>query len=292
MTDLAPRELRILVAVAETGGFTAAGTRLGLTQSAVSRAVAATERRLGVALFERDRTGARATPAGERVLGHARRALHALESLAAEARAAAETADRVAGPVRIAAFRSVAVQLLPPVLARLRVRYPEVEPSVTVVADIGAGTAGEVAAGRADLALATLGSGPAPGLVVRPLLEETYALVHPAGHPDPRTLPLVDWAENCGSYTREWWALQDWLPTATVRAEDDGTVLSLVARGLGMAVMPELSLSSLPAGLAVTDLGPDRPTRTIGYVTTPDAGPAVRAVVRELRAAHRTRMSE
>ncbi|OIJ24982.1 LysR family transcriptional regulator [Nocardioides luteus] len=291
MTDLAPRELRILLAVAETGGFTAAGTRLGLTQSAVSRAVAATERRLGVALFERDRAGARATPAGERVLGHARRALHALEALAADARASAETADRVAGPVRIAAFRSIAVQLLPPVLARLRVRYPEVEPSVTVVADIGAGTAGEVAAGRADLALATLGSDPPPGLVARPLLEETYALVHPAGHPEPRTLPLVDWAENCGSYTREWWALQDWLPTATVRAEDDGTVLSLVARGLGMAVMPELSLSSLPAGLAVTDLGPDRPTRTIGYVTTPDAGPAVRAVVRELRAAHRTRVS-
>jgi hypothetical protein len=104
--------------------------------------------------------------------------------------------------------------------------------------------------------------------------------------PHPRSLPLVDWAENCGSYTRDWWAAQDWIPKATVEAEDDGAVLSLVSAGHGMAIMPALSLVGAPDSVGITDLGPERPTRQVGYVTTSElAGSAVvRALVRELRA--------
>jgi DNA-binding transcriptional LysR family regulator len=191
--------------------------------------------------------------------------------------------------LRIAAFRSAALHLLPPALEALTARHPGIEPEVRVVRDVGAGTAGEVAAGRADLAVATIGatSPVPPGLLGDVLLKETYALVHPAGHPDPRGLPLVDWTENCGSYTRRWWAAQDWIPRATVRAEDDGTVLSMVSAGLGMAIMPELALIGAPPTVEITDLGPDRPVRSIGYVTTPElAGSApVRGLIRELRGA-------
>jgi DNA-binding transcriptional LysR family regulator len=185
--------------------------------------------------------------------------------------------------------------LLPPVLARLSARHPGIEATVTVVREIGPGTAGEVAEGRADLGIATLGTGtPVPsGLVGDVLLEEPYALVHPAGHPDPRSLPLVDWRENCSSCTRRWWAAQDWIPAATVRAEDDGAVLSMVGSGLGMAIMPALSLTAVPAGTEVTDLGPERPTRRVGYVTTPElaATAAVRALVRELRESAKPQVS-
>src|SRR5207253_2124127 len=86
-----------------------------------------------------------------------------------------------------------------------------------------------------------------------------------AAAPAPRSLPLVAWTENCSSSTRAWWAAQDWMPAATVRAEDDETVLAMVAGGLGMAVMPALSLTGAPATIRITDLGPRRPTRTIGY---------------------------
>ncbi|MES5817243.1 LysR family transcriptional regulator [Streptomyces sp. RG80] len=283
--DLAPHELRTLVAVAEEGGFSAAAGRLGTTQSAVSHAVRAIERKLGVVLFERGRYGARPTAAGARAVAHGRRVLRLLETLVRETRAV--ESQGVGGPLRIAAFRSAALHLLPPVLERLTARHPAIEPTVTVVREIGPGTAGEVAEGRADLGIATFGtSSPIPPeLVGDVLVEEPYALVHPAGHPAPRSLPLVDWRENCSSYTRAWWAAQDWIPTATVRAEDDGAVLSMVGSGLGMAIMPALSLTAAPAGLEITDLGPGRPTRRIGYVTTPElaATAAVRALVRELR---------
>jgi DNA-binding transcriptional LysR family regulator len=284
--DLAPQELRILVAVAGEGGFTAAAGRLGTSQSAVSHAVRGIERKLGVVLFERGRHGARPTAAGTRAVTHARRVLRMLETLVTETRDAGT--GEVGGPLRIAAFRAAALHLLPPLLAGLRARHPGIRTTVTVVREVGPGAAGEVAAGRADLGIATFGtrSPVPPELVGDVLLEEPYALVHPAGHPDPRSLPLVDWTENCSSSTRAWWAAQDWMPAATVRAEDDGTVLAMVAGGLGMAVMPALSLTGAPATIRITDLGPRRPTRTIGYVTTAElaATTTVRAAVRELRA--------
>ncbi|WP_407565199.1 LysR family transcriptional regulator [Streptomyces sp. 184] len=285
--DLAPHELRILVAVDRERGFSAAARALGLTQSAVSHSIRGTERKVGAVLFERGRTGATPTAAGAAAAAHARRVLRLLDTLAAEARGAGR--GTVTGPLRIAAFRSAALHLLPPVLARLADRHPGIEAEVYVVRELGAGTAGEVAEGRADVGIATIDAPAAlpAGLLGDVLLEEPYALVHPAGHPAPRSLPLVDWHENCGSYTREWWTRQDWIPKATVLTEDDGAVLSMVGRGLGMAIMPALSLADVPDGVTVTDLGRGRPTRSVGYLTTAESAArgAVRALIRELRAA-------
>lgn len=290
MPELLPQELRVLVAVAESGGFSAAAAALGLTQSAVSHSVRGSEAKIGAVLFERGRTGASPTPAGERAVGHARRILRLYEVMAAEVRGAGRSApggDVLAGVIRIAAFRSAALHLLPPALERLAARHPGIRPEVRVVRELGAGAAGEVAAGRADLGIATLG-GPGqtpPGLLTGLLAQEAYALVHPAGHPDPTSLPLLDWHENCGSYTRAWWREQDWIPPATVTAEDDGMVLTMVGRGLGMAILPELSLREAGEAVQITDLGPRRPVRQVGYVTTPESAAtlAVRALIRELR---------
>ncbi|MDH6578368.1 LysR family transcriptional regulator [Kitasatospora sp. MAP5-34] len=287
MTDLAPHELRILVAVDREQSFTAAAEALGMSQSAVSHAVRTCERKIGVLLFERGRHGARATPAGARAVVHARHILHLLTTLSAEARGA--ESGTVTGTLRIAAFRSAAAHVLPAVLARLTTCHPGLVPQVRIVREIGRGTAGEVADGRADLGIATFDSSrpTAPGLLGGRLFEESYALVHPAGHPRPHSLPLVDWDENCDSYTRDWWSRQDWIPAARVNVEDDIATLSMVAQGLGMSIVPRSALIGAPAGVAVTDLGPQAPTRLVGYVTTPALvrTVGVRALIRELRSA-------
>ncbi|MEU9716063.1 LysR family transcriptional regulator [Streptomyces sp. NPDC047976] len=291
MAELAPQELRVLVAVADTGGFSAAAAVLGVSQSAVSHSVRGSEGKVGAVLFERGRSGASPTPAGERAVALGRRILRLYEVLGAEARGAARAPagrEAVEGVLRVAAFRSAALHLLPPALERLAALHPGIRPEVRVVREIGAGTAGEVAAGRADLGIATLGAREdvPPGLLTGVLAEEAYALVHPAGHPDPKALPLLDWDENCGSYTRAWWRSQDWIPRATVKAEDDAMVLTMVGRGLGMAIMPELSLREAPDTVEITALGPRRPVRQVGYVTTTELAStlAVRALIRELRA--------
>ncbi|MET0132990.1 MAG: LysR family transcriptional regulator [Kibdelosporangium sp.] len=288
--DLTPPELRLLLAVERTGSFTAAARDLGLTQSAVSHGVRTCERRIGAVLFERGRTGARPTPAGQRALVHARQILRQLELLRTEARDAA--AGTVTGPLRIAAFRSAAAHLLPSVLERLTVRYPGLSSQVLIVPELGRGTAGEVADGRADLAIATLAEDatPPPGVLAEELLSEPYLLVHPAGHPAPRSLPLIDWAENCSSYTRTWWSRQDWLPPATLNVADDGVVLAMIAQGIGMGILPQLTLAAPPPNVTVVPLEDRPPTRRVVHVTTPGTrrSLAVRELVRELRAVSRS----
>jgi DNA-binding transcriptional LysR family regulator len=284
--DLNPNELRLLLAVERTGSFTAAAADLDLTQSAVSHAVRTCERKVGAVLFERGRTGARPTAAGQRALVHARQILRQLGLLRAEARGAAT--GSLTGPLHIAAFRSAAAHLLPPALERLTTQHPGLKPRVLIVPELGRGTAGEVADGRADVAIATLDEAEEvpDGLVAGELLREPYLLVHPAGHPNPRELPLVDWAENCSSYTRAWWARQGWLPRATLDVADDSVVLSMIAQGMGMSILPRLTLVSTPPGIEVTPLDDDPPTRRVVYIATYATAQslAVRQLVRELRA--------
>jgi len=108
-------QLRALLAVADQGSFTAAAGSLGLTQSAVSHAVASLERELGLPLVARDRAGARLTAHGRKVLGHAREAVHRVDRIAQDAAAAA---GRHHGRLRVAVFPSAA-QLLPALIADL-----------------------------------------------------------------------------------------------------------------------------------------------------------------------------
>ncbi|MEV6520703.1 LysR family transcriptional regulator [Longispora sp. NPDC051575] len=285
MSDLTPAELRVLTAVDREGSFSAAAARLGLTQSAVSYAVRGIERKIGVVLFDRDRNGARPTAAGARAVRGAHRVLRLLDVLPADARAAA--GGDLSGRVRIAAFRSAAAGLLPAALAELRDRHPDLTYEVAVVRDVGPGTAGEVLAGRADLAVVNLPHRlPASsGLVSGTLFRAPYVLVHPAGHPDPRQLPLLNWDENCAAETRRWFAAQDWLPPAHITVADDSALLAMVGHGLGMAIVPRLTAVDLPASIASTDLGPGAPTGAVGHVSTPELarGTAVRDLLRALR---------
>jgi DNA-binding transcriptional LysR family regulator len=99
--DLTPAELRVIAAVEQQGSFSAAAAQLGLTQSAVSHSVRATERKIGAVLFDRDRNGARPTAAGERAIMHARGVLRLLAVLRTDAQAAA--GSELSSKVRIAA---------------------------------------------------------------------------------------------------------------------------------------------------------------------------------------------
>ena len=74
-------QLRIFTALCEAGGFSAAARRLYKSHSSVSRAVAALERELGVALCERSRNSFALTAAGERLYEGAREILREMEAL-------------------------------------------------------------------------------------------------------------------------------------------------------------------------------------------------------------------
>ncbi|MCP2257434.1 DNA-binding transcriptional regulator, LysR family [Streptoalloteichus tenebrarius] len=277
--------MRVLVAVAREGSFSAAAASLGLTQSAVSHTMRGIERKLGAVLFRRGRTGAEPTSAGSTAVSHARRILRLLETMRAETRAA--SAGELSATVRLAALRGVAYHLLPGVLSRFGQRWPRVSVEVSVVREDAPGVAGEVLSGRADLGVATLF--PAQdGLVARELFADPYVLAYPAGHPDPRSLPMIHWEEATSPETRRWCAAQSWLSASDLRVQDDTVVLSMIAHGMGAAVVPRMTLAGAPPNVAVQPLE-DPPVRRIGYVTTREMGRSLvlRELVAELRAQSR-----
>jgi DNA-binding transcriptional LysR family regulator len=122
MSDLVDwDDQRAFLAVLETGSLSAAARRLGVAQPTVRHRIEALERAVGAALFTRSAGGLVPTE-GARALGRHARAM----ALASEAfmRAASAPPGEVAGTVRLSVSEFVGIEVLPPMLARLRARHP------------------------------------------------------------------------------------------------------------------------------------------------------------------------
>src|SRR5580704_5870388 len=117
----AARSLQILVAVADLGSFTAAGERLALTPSAVSKAVARTEARLGVQLVKRTTRRVAFTDRGEAYVAHARRVLAEIEAIE---RDAASREGAVRGVVRVSAPAVYGAVKVAPLMVALQREHP------------------------------------------------------------------------------------------------------------------------------------------------------------------------
>ncbi len=124
MPELETRQLRALAAIADTGTLTAAAARLGVTQPALSHTLRAVERRLGTALFTRDRRGMTPTEAGERLLRTARQVLGELDAVE---EAIARRALGRGELVRLSTQCYTAYHWLPAVLRDFRAALPTVE---------------------------------------------------------------------------------------------------------------------------------------------------------------------
>ncbi|SMF16480.1 transcriptional regulator, LysR family [Tistlia consotensis] len=115
-------ELNAVVAVAARRSFRAAAAELGMSPSALSHAVAALERRLGVRLFNRTTRSVALSEAGEQFLA---RVGPALREIAEAMEAVEHYRDRPAGTLRINASEGAARQILEPVVLPFLERYPE-----------------------------------------------------------------------------------------------------------------------------------------------------------------------
>jgi len=129
-------QLKAFVAVVDAGGFAAAADDRGVSQSAVSHAVAALEAEVGGIVIERARPWA-PTPLGERLLPFARAAI---ESVAALEAVAGDATAQWSGEVRIAAAPTVCQGLLPALLCRWRSLLPGINMHVFEVERYAAGT--------------------------------------------------------------------------------------------------------------------------------------------------------
>jgi len=118
---LSIRQLEVFVALVEHGSFTRAARVLGLSQSTVSGHMADLERRLGLRLVSRERSGVEPTPAGETLIGPARQTLRAERGTRMTA---AELSGLIRGRVVVGASTIPADYVLPQLLGAFRARYP------------------------------------------------------------------------------------------------------------------------------------------------------------------------
>lgn len=117
------RQLRYVIAVAETGQLTRAAARLHIAQPALSQSLLRVEREVGTPLFDRHPRGVKPTPAGEAFLEHARAAVAASDA----AMTAARQAVRVATDQLVLGFINGGLALAEPVLAAFAAAHPQIQ---------------------------------------------------------------------------------------------------------------------------------------------------------------------
>jgi len=283
------RRLRVLHAVSAYGSVTAAAAALGYSAPAVSQQLAALEREVGMRLTERAGRGVELTPAAHILVGHTDALLARLD--AAEADLAA-LRDQIAGRVTLAAFPSAAASLVPVAWAALAGSAPQVRLDLTEMEPEESLPA--VLRGETDVAVAheydLLPRPLVPLFERRELLDDPVVLAIPADYPADGPVPLASLAgqpflaprqaTSCAEMIQRTCARAGFVPRVVARASDFQVLLSLVAAGAGVTLVPGLAARWLPPRVRLVPPA-DPVTRRVFTVSRRggDRKPAVRVVL-------------
>jgi DNA-binding transcriptional LysR family regulator len=282
------RQLEIVRAIAETGSFTAAGARLHVSQSAISRQILLLEDEFHERLFVRLGRRVQITAAGEALLQLAHRVFNDIRDTSAS------ITDRqkvLTGTINMVGGMTVCLYVFPPLIKEFRKHHPQV--------DIKVATGGtmrlmrRVRNGQADLALLTLPVDD-PALTSVPVLREELMLVMPANHPLANKdsvgvealvgQPFIIFEQ--GSNTRrtldEFFVREQIKPHIVTETENVEIIKSMVASGLGVAIVPFQSVERETRGgsLKVARIRAQQLVRETGWVYR--SGERVPRVVQEM----------
>ncbi|HEY0113156.1 MAG TPA: LysR substrate-binding domain-containing protein [Allosphingosinicella sp.] len=270
------------VRVVETGAFSRAAERMGMSKSILSRRVARLEEQLGARLLTRTAQGAQPTEAGQ---AYFERASNVLAELEAAQEVVAEAVNEVAGPLRISAPLTFGAQHLAPALAEFAQAHPRVELDISFD-----DRTVDLAAGGFDLAV-RIGTLKDSALIARRIAPvRKVAVASPAyldthGRPEhPRDLA----AHDILLYANEQWRFRVGDRWEYVRSKvrfraDNGEMLRAGAEaGLGVCILPSfIAASSFEAG-RLEPLLRDYPMEEAGLYAVMPPGRATTARVRAL----------
>lgn len=171
------RDLKYLIAVAETCHFGRAAERCFVSQPTLSGQIKKLEDELGVTIFERTNRSVKVTPIGEQILSHTRLMMEQAEMIRQLARA---HQDPLAGPLRIGAIPTLSPYLMPLVLVPLKRQYPQLK--LILSEEITETLLRRLRDHEIDAALLATPV-EEPGLEAMPLFDEPFWLAHPRDHP-------------------------------------------------------------------------------------------------------------
>ena len=245
------RQLRQFVAVADTLNFRRAALLLHMAQPPLSVAIRKLEEEAGAPLFDRLPRGVRLTAAGDAALKSARQCLAHAEELGLAARSAAG-GER--GLLRVGFVGSATYSLMPRLLPLFRARYPQVELVLRESTNLEMLTL--IEAGQLDVGLVRYPTASPSRLTFEVVERDVFCAVMPVGHPlaarkkvSLRALakePLIDYASTKvpGLHAMVMIAFQQagCTPQVAQEATQVQTVVSLVESGLGVALVPSVTM--------------------------------------------------
>jgi LysR family hydrogen peroxide-inducible transcriptional activator len=270
------KDLKYLVALADTGHFGRAAERTFVSQPTLSAQLKKLEEYLGVKLVERRPKNVQLTEVGKQIVVRARRMLDESDEILALARS---NTDPFAGKLKVALIPTIGPYLLPRVMQRLRKAVPQLglmlyeyqtEPLLKRLRD-----------GEIDLGIMALLPGMQEGLESRALYEEAFTVALPNHHPlaakaniklqdlKGETLLLLEDGHCLRDQALEVCSRVGVREAEDFRATSLETLRQMVVAGLGVTLLPELAVETpfgSQRGLTIRQFVKPAPTRTVGAV--------------------------
>jgi DNA-binding transcriptional LysR family regulator len=240
------RQIRAFLMLAEQRSFTRAATLTRLSQPAFSELVRSLEVAVKLQLFDRSTRRIELTAEGQQFLEPARRIIAEVDHALAGMR---DVSALRRGRAAIALLPSLAADWLPAILARYRAAHPDIELDVADV--LSERCIERVAEGRADFAIAAIRAN-TPDLIAEHFCNDNFHLICRADHPlataallrarDMQLWPFVQLARN--SSVRQYldMAFHPRVMNSVMEVEQLATVMGMVRAGLGISIVPSLTL--------------------------------------------------
>ncbi|MFC4077793.1 LysR family transcriptional regulator [Salinithrix halophila] len=269
------RQIKYFIEVAKREHVTEAAHALHVAQSAVSRQIANLETELGVQLFVREGRNVRLTPLGRIFLRHAEKSMMEMEKAKVEIE---EFLDPEKGTIRIGFPSSLASHILPTVISAFRSRYPDVgfqlrQGSFRHLID-------SVVKGESELSFIAPVPTEEKDVQGHIFFSEKLVALLPSTHPlsDQPSLRLDQLQEDAFVLFPSGFVLHrivmdacyqmGFKPRVSFEGEDIDAIKGLVAAGLGVTLLPEITLiDSVPRGTVKVHVSEPSLNRTVGAVT-------------------------
>lgn len=272
------RQIKYFIEVAKREHVTEAADALHVAQSAVSRALKNLEEELGVDLFIREGRNVRLTPIGRVFLEHIQKAVRAIDDAK---QIVTEYTDPERGIVNVGFLSSLATYILPTAISAFRKEYPKVQFQLHQ----GSYRYLKESVIRGDINMAILGPVPTDDKKLKGtiLFTENIVALLPADHrlAKESTLKLNDLQDEAFILFREGFILRDvvvdackqigFVPKVSFEGEDIDSIKGLVSGGLGVSLVPEITLvDNLPHATVQIPLVEPGVRRSVGLVTPQD----------------------
>lgn len=268
------RQIQYFIEVAKREHVTEAAISLHVAQSAVSRQIFNLESELGVDLFIREGRNVRLTPIGKIFLNHMEKAMMVIENAK---RDIGEYIDPDRGTVRIGFPSSLAAHTLPTVISAFRDSHPNVNFTLSQ----GSYHSLIAAVVKGDLGMALLGPLPKNEKKVKGdilFLEKIVALL-PVKHPlaNKKSLKLNELQHDSFVLFPNGYILRDivfnactqfgFQPNVSFEGEDIDAIKGLVSAGLGVTLIPEITLiDNIPRQTVKMPISAPEFTRNVGVI--------------------------